>query len=360
MSYLVRYTFAMTNNTLTALKGVKVGHATHADKLTGCTVVLFDKVYLVAYVANGGTPRTYDTQTLEQGKSFYRKHALYISDGAHLGLETGAHIAKALREQNIGYKMGENIIPSISGACVQSMGVYAAKINPEFGTEAVQNATDAPVQSGNVGAGTGTSVGKFSFNPGDVSMAMKVGVGSAKIELGGGAIVTALSVVNAMGNVIGPDGKIIAGNRHDKDTPKFRTFESMGDFLTEKSNTTISIVGTNVKLKTQEDLRRIAEIAAHGQIRAINPVNTSLDGDTVFVFSTEEIDLPLSHIGRTIEDGDWYKISVDIIAQTAAKAVQESIYDACHSAETVQLKSAYEGVIPSAKDYSTETTKGSV
>ncbi|HEY5667729.1 MAG TPA: P1 family peptidase, partial [Candidatus Saccharimonadales bacterium] len=294
---------------------------------------------------------TYDTTTLEQGKSFYRKHALYISDGAHEGLETAAYIAKALREQNIGYKIGKNIIPSISGACVQSIGMYVGKIGPEFGYEAVQNISHAPVQSGNVGAGTGTSVGKFSFNPGYMSMAMKAGVGSAKVELGGGAIVTALSVVNAMGNIVGGDGQIIAGNRHDDDTAKFRTFEGFADFLTEKSNTTISIVGTNIKLDSQEDLRRVAEIAAQGQVRAIDPVNTSLDGDTVFVFSTEEIDLHLSHIGKTIEDGDWYKISVDLVAQAAAKALQESIYDACHSAETVELKGAFKGVIPSAKDY---------
>ena len=84
----------MDNKTLTAIKGVKVGHATDADNLTGCTVVLFDKDYPVAYASNGGTPRTYDTTTLEQGKSFYRKHALFIADGAHLGLETAAYIAE--------------------------------------------------------------------------------------------------------------------------------------------------------------------------------------------------------------------------------------------------------------------------
>ena len=78
----------MDNKTLTAIKGVKVGHATALDNLTGCTVVLFEKDYPVAHTSNGGTPRTYDTTTLEQGKSFYRKHALFIADGAHLGLET--------------------------------------------------------------------------------------------------------------------------------------------------------------------------------------------------------------------------------------------------------------------------------
>lgn len=340
----------MSNKTLTALAGVRVGHATDTDNLTGCTVVLFDKDYPVAYASNGGTPRTYDTTTLEQGKSFYRKHALFVADGAHLGLETAAHIAEVLREQNVGYTIGKNVIPSISGACVQSLGMYVAKVKPQFGIEAVNNATTAPVQSGNVGAGTGTTVGKFSFNPGGVNMAMKAGVGSAKIELGGGVIVTALTVVNAMGNIIGEDGSIIAGNRDDGDDSKYRTFEGFSNYITEKSNTTISIVGINVTLNSQEDLRRVVEIATHGQVRAINPVNTSLDGDTIFVFSTEELTPHLSHIGTVIEDGDWYKLYVDVIAQAAARAVQESIYDACYSAESIQYKYAFQGRIPSVKD----------
>ena len=339
----------MSNNTLTALTGVRVGHATDTDNLTGCTVVLFDKAYPVAHASHGGTPRTYDTTTLEQGKSFYRKHALFIADGAWLGLETAAYIAAALREQNIGYTIGKNVIPSISGACVQSLGMYVAKIKPQFGAEAVKKATAAPVQSGNIGAGTGTTVGKFSFNPGGINMSMKAGVGSAKIELGGGVIVTALTVVNAMGNIIGEDGSIIAGNRGGSNDLKYRTFEGFSNYITEKSNTTISIVGVNVALNSQEDLRRIAEIATHGQVRAINPVNTSLDGDTIFVFSTEELTPHLSHIGAAIEDGDWYKLYVDVIAQAAARAVQESIYDACYSAESIQYKYAYEGTIPSAK-----------
>lgn len=342
----------MSNKTLTALTGVRVGHATDTNNLTGCTVVLFDKDYPVAYASHGGTPRTYDTTTLEQGKSFFRKHALFIADGAHLGLETAAYIAETLREQNIGYKMGKNIIPSISGACIQSLGMYVAKVKPQFGIEAVNNASTAPAHSGNVGAGTGTTVGKFSFNPGGINMSMKAGVGSSKIELGGGVIVAALTVVNAMGNIISEDGRIIAGNRNDSDNSKYRTFEGFSDYITEKSNTTISIVGINVALGSQEDLRRIAEIATHGQVRAINPVNTSLDGDTVFMFSTEELVPHLSHIGTVIEDGDWYKIYVDVIAQAAARVVQESIYDACFSAESIQYKYAYEGIIPSAKAHS--------
>lgn len=79
----------------------------------------------------------------------------------------------------------------------------------------------------------------------------------------------------------------------------------------------------NVTLSSQEDLRRIAEIATHGQIRAINPVNTSLDGDTVFVFSTEELTPHLSHIGTKIEDGDWYKLYVDVSSSSSSKSRAE-------------------------------------
>ena len=339
------------NTTLTALKGVKVGHSTDLEKLTGCTVVVFDNPYPVAYKATGGTPRVYDSKILDEGKSFFRKHAIYISDGAHAGLETAAFISKALRKKKIGYQIGKNLIPSITGACVQSLGLYINEFNPECGYEAVQDSSNTQVKAGNVGAGTGTSVGKFSWTESGLCLAMKTGVGSARIDLGHGLIVSALTVVNALGNIIDMQGGILAGNRHDNEEFRFRTFEGFADFLLENSsNTTISIVGTNAKLKNQEDLRKIAEIATHGQIRAINPLNTSLDGDTVFVFSTEEQDLHLSSIGKTIAKGDWYKIGIDILAQTAAKAVQESIYDACYQAETIKFESAYKGIIPSVKD----------
>lgn len=341
----------MDNNTLTALNGVRVGHATNTENLAGCTVVLFDKAYPVAFASKGGTPRTYDTTTLEDGRSYYRKHALYIADGAFMGLETAAFIAGELRQQGVGFTIGQNLIPSISGACVQSPGMYKASIDPAFGASAVKNASNDPVVSGNVGAGTGTTVGKFASNPDNINMAMKSGVGSAKIELGSGVVVTALSVVNAIGNIIAEDGSIIAGNRNDRDGSKFRTFEGFSNYITEKSNTTISIVGINVALESQEDLRRVADIATHGQIRAINPVNTSLDGDTVFAFTTEELEPHLSHLGNSIEDGDWYKLYVDVIAQTAAKVVQESIYDACLTAESIDYKYAFKGTIPSVKDY---------
>ena len=102
----------------------------------------------------------------------------------------------------------------------------------------------------------------------------------------------------------------------------------------------------------KKDLKRIAETASHGQVRAINPVNTSLDGDTVFVFTTKEMEFPLSSLGKKISNGsDWWKLVTDIIAQAAARVVQESIYDACNKAKTIKMDLAYQGIIPSTQDY---------
>lgn len=339
------------NKTLTALKGVKVGHSTHLDKLTGCTTVLFDKPYPVAYKSYGGSPGTFNTDLLRTGMSFYKRHGLFISGGSLTGLMSASEIMKRMIENGIGDKDGKIINPNISGAIVYDLGVDVEQFNPIYGRESFDNVTTEAVKGGNVGAGTGACVGKFQYlENGEKSGAMKAGVGSSRIDLGHGAFVCALSVVNAIGNVIKPDGTILAGNRDEK--KKFKVFEDTSDFATvSKMNTTISIVGMNVDLKTHANYERIAHFASIGQIKAINPVNTSLDGDTTFVFSTEEINSILNPNGKYFETPDWPYFTVDLVGHAAAKAVQESIYDACYQAETISSPDGYKNVIPSAKDY---------
>lgn len=343
----------MDNITLTALKGVKVGHSTHLDKLTGTTVVIFDSDYPMAYKSYGGDPGTFNTDALRNGRSDNRGHAIFISGGSWAGLTAGGRILERLIEKKIGYKSRKIVNPNMTGAIVFDLGTFIEQYNPEFATEAVDNATTNPVERGNVGAGTGTSVGKFQYqNKGTEIAGMKAGVGCAKVDLADGVSVYALTVVNALGNVVSPDGSILAGNRSDVEGEKYKTFEGFSQILTqEKSNTTISIVGLNVDLESRENYERVAHVASQGQVRAINPINTSLDGDTVFVFSTEEIKSFMNPLGNTVAKHGWHNLSVDIIGQAAAKAVQESIYDACNQAETIKLEEAFGGVIPSSKDY---------
>lgn len=346
----------MENQTLTALNGVSVGHSTHLDKLTGCTVILFDKPYSVGYAAYGGAVGSFNTEGLKSGKTDYKENGIFIAGGSATGLMSGGVIQDCLRKDGIGGKIGDVYNPSVSGAIVFDYGMHVEPYDPEYAREAYQNATKEPVASGNVGAGTGVTAGKFRWiQGGEKSGAMKTGVGSARVDLGNGITVCALSVVNPMGNVVLPDGEILAGNRDEK--TKFKHYEDLVEFVTaDKSNTTISVVGINVDLQSKEHYEKVAHLATHGQIRAINPVNTSQDGDSVFVFSTAELKNPLNQTAKhfTVANNEIYLL-VDIVGHAAAQAVQRSIYDACLQAETVKFDMAYQGIIPSAKDYHSNT-----
>jgi L-aminopeptidase/D-esterase-like protein len=345
----------MQNKTLTALKGVKVGHATHLDKLTGCTVILFDTPYTVAYKAYGGGVGSFNTEGLRSGKTDYRENGIFIAGGSNTGLMSASEIMDCLRKDKFGSQSGSDksiYNPSVTGAIVYDQGMQIAPYDPVYGREAYQNANYEPVIGGNVGAGTGTSVGKFRWvESGTKTGAMKAGVGSARIDLGNGIVVCALSVVNALGNIVLPNGEILAGNRDEN--VKFKPYEDLIDFVTnDKSNTTISVVGINVDLKSKEHYEKLAHLASHGQVRAINPVHTSADGDTVFVFSTAELKDPLNGYAKYFKETDSdIHFQVDIIGSAAAKAVQESIYDACNQAETVDFENGYNGVIPAVKDF---------
>lgn len=345
----------MDNKTLTSLNGVRVGHATHLDKLTGCTVILFDNPYQVAYKAYGGAVGAYGTEANKADKTNYGENGIFIAGGSNTGLMSASEIMECLRRDQKGSRSGSDkqiFNPSITGAIVYDQGMQVAPYDPAYGREAYENASNEPVANGNVGAGTGTSVGKFRWVEGGTKTgAMKAGVGSARIDLGNGIIVAALSVVNALGNIILPNGEVLAGNR-DENT-KFKPYEDLIDFVTQdRQNTTISVVGINVGLGSKLHLEKVAHLASHGQVRAINPVHTSSDGDTVFVFSTGELKNPFNNMLQYFQEtDDSLYTQVDIIGHAAARAVQESIYDACRSAETIQFEQAYKGVIPAAKDY---------
>lgn len=345
----------MDNKTLTSLNGVRVGHATHLDKLTGCTVILFDKPYQVAYKAYGGAVGAYGTEANKADKTNYGENGIFIAGGSNTGLMSASEIMECLRRDQKGSRSGSDkqiFNPSITGAIVYDQGMQVAPYDPAYGREAYENASNEPVANGNVGAGTGTSVGKFRWVEGGTKTgAMKASVGSARIDLGSGIIVAALSVVNALGNIILPNGEVLAGNR-DENT-KFKPYEDLIDFVTQdRQNTTISVVGINVDLGSKLHLEKVAHLASHGQVRAINPVHTSSDGDTVFVFSTGELKNPFNNMLQYFQEtDDSLYTQVDIIGHAAARAVQESIYDACRSAETIQFEQAYKGVIPAAKDY---------
>ncbi len=339
------------NATLTALSGVKVGHATRPEKHTGVTVVLFDEPLPVAYACYGGSPGTLNTDALRGDRAGAKANAIFISGGSWAGLQSGARIASDLIEMGKGFKLHKIINPNVTGAIVLDLGTRVEQFDPNIASEAVRDASTNAVPRGNVGAGTGTAVGKFRYaNQGTTIAGMKAGVGCARVDLPNGAFVTCLSVVNAVGNVVNRDGSVLAGNRK-LDGEGFETFLGAAEYFADPANTTISIVGTNVALPNASAYERVAHVATHGQIRAINPVNLAIDGDTVFVFSTEEVsDVFPEGVGNRLRDSSWPNLDIDVVGQAAAEAVQESIYDACRSAEGIEFDSALDGVIPSCSD----------
>ena len=341
------------NTTLTALPGVRVGHATHLDRLTGCTAVLFDEPASVALKAYGGGAGGFNTGGLHAGSTDYRMHGIFVSGGSSTGLMAGASILDAMRDDGVGFRSGPDgsvVNPSVTGAAIYDLGMSVAPFEADYGREAYANATTDAVASGNVGAGTGASVGKFLWLDGGGSLgAMKGGVGSARVDLGGGVIVAAMSVVNAVGNIVLPDGSILAGNRSEDGG--FSTYDQVSDIVTRSlRTTTITVVGITVDLGGKEHYEKLAHLATHGQVRAINPVHTSADGDSLFVFSTGTLRSPLNANGQYFKEGPTdVHLQVDLLGYAAAQAVQESIYDACRSAADVELAEAYGGVVPAAR-----------
>lgn len=342
----------MANNTLTCLPGVRVGHATHLDKMTGATAILFDRRMSVGFKAYGGGAGGYSTEGLGGGKTHYQLDGIFIAGGSSTGLMAATPLMDSLRADGVGVRSGPGgsiVNPSITGAAIYDLGMSVAPFDPEYGAEAYRNASADPVASGNVGAGTGASVGKFLWpERGKYLGAMKGGVGSARVDVGGGIVVTALSVVNALGNVVLPGGEVLAGNRDG--AGGFARFEDVVDVVTRSlENTTITVVGINVDLGSLEQYSRVAHLASHGQVRAINPVHTSGDGDSVFVFSTADVTDPLNANGPYFKEGVTdVHLQADIVGNAAAQAVQESIYDACRSAADVNFADALDGVVPAA------------
>lgn len=346
------------NQTLTALDGVRVGHASRRDDLTGVTVVVFDRDLPIATCCYGGTPGTFNTDAFDASRGGERGHAIFVAGGSYTGLQSASEITRELVSQNIGYKTFAIVNPAVTGAIVMDLGVRMADFNPELAAQAMQHATHEPSPAGNVGAGTGASVGKFYYpERGQIFAGMKAGIGNARVDLENGAFVVALTVVNALGNVVQKDGAVLAGNRSDREGVTIESFLDVPEHFSGGSNTTISIVGTNVALKHPSDYERVAHLASQGQVRAINPVNLGPDGDTVFVFSTEAIsDLVPPDAGEQIRGSSWPSLAVDLVGQAAALAVQESIYDGCRRAESITIDrfrdgtTALNGVVPSWRD----------
>jgi L-aminopeptidase/D-esterase-like protein len=304
---------------ITDVPGVKVGHFTRTERLTGCTVILTEAGAIAGVDVRGSAPGTIETDLLNPVNLVEQVHAIFLSGGSAFGLDVATGVRKFLYEKKIGFRTRAANVPIVPGAILYDLNVGGKpEIWPtaDCGYRAAQSASDGVVAEGNVGAGAGATVGKSAGAGG----AMKGGLGTASLALSDGLIVGAIVAVNAVGDVIDPaTGRVIAGVRtpDGKGLADARKILRGGRPLTAQpgQNTTIGVVATNAKL-TKTQATKVAQMAHDGVARSIYPAHTMGDGDTMFAIAT-----------GTAADGDVSRIgalAAEMMAEAIVRAVRQA------------------------------------
>jgi L-aminopeptidase/D-esterase-like protein len=314
---------AQTRNlTLTAVPGIKVGHHTIAERPTGCTAILVETGATAGVDGRGAAPASAETDLLKPVNLVQQVYAISLSGGSAFGLDSRTGVMRYLDEKNIGFKAYGSInVPIVPAASLIDLNVgNNPKIRPtaDCGYRAAQAASTAPVAEGNVGAGTGATIGKSEGS----GRAMKGGIGSAAIRMPDGLIVAALVAVNAAGDVIDPaTGKVVAGVR----TADGRSLADARALLTSGAlkqparlgeNTTLGVVATNATL-TKTQATKVAEMAHDGFARAIYPSHTMGDGDIIFALATNAQSGPVdvSRVGA---------LAAQVVADAVVRAARQA------------------------------------
>jgi L-aminopeptidase/D-esterase-like protein len=297
--------------------GFRVGHAQDLDAATGCTVLLCDTMSPAGLDVRGGGPASRESQILNPLMAAEGVNAVLLSGGSAFGLDAAGGVQKYLEERNIGFDVGITKVPLVSQSCLFDLGIGKMDVRPDgkMAYAACENASYDSPALGNVGAGTGCTVGKIC----GPARAMKSGFGTFAVQAGS-VKVGALVAVNALGDVY-ENGAPVAGLR----TPDgsgldntleelFRQADQVKDVFT--GNTTLGIIVTNVQF-SKSQLAKIAGMAHNGYARAIRPVHTTADGDSIYALST----------GRAAGD-------VNLVGAMAAHAMERAIVRAAKAART--------------------------
>ncbi len=317
------------SGTITDIPGIRVGHATDLVGLTGCTVVLCEKGAVGGVDQRGGAPGTRETDLLRPLHLVQKVHAVLLAGGSAFGLAAADGVMHYLEERGVGFDARVTKVPIVPAAVLFDLDLGNSRIRPNatMGYAACQSAADGPVAEGNVGAGAGASAGKV-LGP---KQAMKSGLGTAAVSLGGGLVVGALIAVNPFGDVVDPaTGEILAGARRLGSNEPVDTLAVMRNFIGKAvlrfaSNTVIGVVATNAQL-TKEEANKVAQMAHDGIARAVRPAHTMFDGDTLFALST-------GHKNK--------RADVNLIGAYAAEVVAEAIARGARAAESAGGLPAY-------------------
>jgi L-aminopeptidase/D-esterase-like protein len=289
----------LTVPSITDVDGITVGHWTDDVALTGCTVILPPDGTVASCEVRGGAPGTRSTDILQPGTIIEVANAVVLTGGSAFGLAAAGGVERYLEERGIGSEIGPVRIPTVPAAVIFDLGVGDPTRRP--GSEegyAACVAASKEVAEGPVGAGTGATVAKL-WGP---ERGVPGGVGSWAAR-DGDVVVASIFVVNAVGEVIGEDGEVLAGPILEPGERR----EDLVERLQPGTATTIGVVATNGKL-TKHEARRLASVANDALDLVVRPAHTLFDGDTVFTLATGGVET-----------------TFDVVAASAVPAVTEAV-----------------------------------
>lgn len=303
---------------ITDIEGVSIGHAQNDEAKTGVSVLYFSNGAQTGCDISGGGPASREIHLTDSMTADNPINAVVLSGGSAYGLAAADGVMQCLEEHGIGYNTGYALVPLVCQSCIYDLGYGKSNVRPDakMGYEACKKALAGTDQSmGNIGAGTGASVGKLL----GMKQAMKAGLGIHAVQLGELKI-AAVVVVNAFGDIFNPEnGEKIAGLT-DASRKQFLDLEETfmqlvsapQDLFT--SNTTIGCVITNAKFDKAK-LNKIADMTRNAYARCINPVGTLADGDSIYACSVGEVVSDLNLVGT---------LSAKVMQKAIMKAVEAS------------------------------------
>ncbi|MGB7448067.1 MAG: P1 family peptidase [Ornithinimicrobium sp.] len=311
-------------NSLVDVTGLRVGHAQRIGDgwLTGTTAVLTGPEGMVGGVdVRGGAPGTRETDLLDPVNLIERVHAVCLCGGSAFGLAAADGVMRHRYDEGVGFATGApgQVVPIVPAAVIFDLGRggdFGAFPDVEFGQRAAAAASTQPPRLGVVGAGTGAK-----------AAGLKGGVGSASEVLPDGTTVAALIVVNAVGSTADPVTGALYGApfllpedvrgladvasddpAHPLRTPLPEEVERARDEALRSGGsgpagqglaTTIGVIATDARL-TKAQCARVAGSGHDGMARAINPIHTMLDGDTLFALASGGRDAPSPEVFHAI------------------------------------------------------------
>ena len=292
------------DDAITDVSGIQVGHFSHFEALTGCTVVLCEEGAVAAGDIWGTAAGTRQMDALTMGHLVGRIDGVCLAGGSAFGLDAAGGVMKFLEERGRGFDVVITKVPIVPAAVIFDLGIGDSRVRPdaEMGYKACMNARGGGVEEGSVGAGTGATVGKLF----GIKRGMKGGIGTASMKSKSGATVGALVVVNAFGDIIDPyGGRILAGARtSERSTGLVDSSKHIMEGTIKRQfgslNTTLAIIATDVHLY-REDLKKVIRLAHNGLAKTISPLHTTFDGDVIFALSLGKKKADVNTVGMLAE-----------------------------------------------------------